>query len=91
MDKMKYLIKQLVSIEKLIKNKDKKKEYDKKYSYRNKERIREYNKRYYDRNKEKICAYYREYHKNKRIVDKHTLFDNSKSEMSQKDLVINFT
>ena len=76
MDKMKYLIKQLVSIEKLIQNKDKKKEYDKKYSYRN---------------KEKICAYYREYHKNKKIVDKHTLFDNSKSEMSEKDLVINFT
>lgn len=93
MDKIILVSKQLLQIQKLIDRKDDKKKYDKKYSFRNKERIREYNRDYYARNKEKICAYYREYHKNKKIETKRIvtpIYDNSKSEWSKKDLVVNF-
>ena len=92
MDKIILVSKQLLQIQNLITRKDEKKNYDKKYSFRNKEKIREYNRDYYARNKEKICAYYREYHKNKKIEKKiiTPIYDNSKSEWSKKDLVVNF-
>jgi len=93
MDKIILVSKQLLQIQKLIDRKDDKKIYDKKYSFRNKDRIRDYNRDYYARNKEKICAYYREYHKNKKLDPKRIMspvYDNSKTEYSKKDLVINF-
>jgi len=91
MDKIILVSKQLLQIQKLIIRKDEKKIYDKKYNFRNKEKIKEYNRDYYARNKEKLCAYNREYHKNKPKRIETPIYDNSKSELSEKDLVINFT
>jgi len=45
-----------------LKDKEKRKAYDKKYSEKNKEKRKAYDKKYREKNKEKLAAYNKEYH-----------------------------